>query len=396
MKKVILTVTAIIFSLKLMAQAPEKMSYQAVVRNSSNGLVISAPVGMRISILQGSASGAAVYTETHTVNSNANGLVSLEIGSGTVVSGNFSTIDWSADTYFIQTETDPTGGTTYTVTGTSQLMSVPYALHAKTAETAMNGIPAGTANGQTAHWNGTSWVVDNSLTNNGSNVSIGTTNAPSKLNVAGSVEFTGGFTTPSGIMMEEAGGTLINLSNNFREPDKIDTLKGGAIRIDGRNGFPTVQFLTRPAGSNVESTPMVIAENNNVGIGTTSPNKRLQVVGSSDINGTHFINTSSASSSTENQIPISSGAIANVIFYTPCSDAAVAAVLFIEVNGTVKIMSQTGTGVNALSGSGTNTITLTNGCGQSIPYTFTVSGGIATISYPSPIFTSARWVVTPI
>jgi hypothetical protein len=138
MKKVILTVSAFIFSLKLMAQAPEKMSYQAVVRNSSNGLVISAPVGMRISILQGSAAGASVYTETQTVNSNANGLVSLEIGSGTVVSGNFSTIDWSADTYFIQTETDPTGGTSYTVTGTSQLMSVPYALHAKTAESVLN------------------------------------------------------------------------------------------------------------------------------------------------------------------------------------------------------------------------------------------------------------------
>src|SRR5690554_566777 len=90
---------------------------------------------MQISILQGSASGTAVYVETQTPTSNANGLVSLEIGAGTVVSGDFTTIDWANGPYFIKTETDPTGGTSYTITGTSQLLSVPYALHAKTAET---------------------------------------------------------------------------------------------------------------------------------------------------------------------------------------------------------------------------------------------------------------------
>jgi uncharacterized protein (TIGR02145 family) len=110
------------------------MSYQAVVRDGSNNLVSSTSVGMQISILQGSASGTAVYVETQTPTSNANGLVSLEIGSGTVVSGTFASIDWANGPYFIKTETDPTGGTNYTITGTSQLLSVPYALHAKTAE----------------------------------------------------------------------------------------------------------------------------------------------------------------------------------------------------------------------------------------------------------------------
>jgi hypothetical protein len=116
------------------------MSYQAVIRNTGDALVTNTQVGMQISILQGSAGGTAVYIERLFPTTNANGLVSLEIGTGTVVSGDFTTIDWSNGTYFIKTETDPTGGTTYTITGTSQLLSVPYALHAKTAETLSGGI----------------------------------------------------------------------------------------------------------------------------------------------------------------------------------------------------------------------------------------------------------------
>src|SRR5690554_1526881 len=135
MKNLWTIAAALIMTASVWAQAPEKMSYQAVVRDGSNALVSSTAVGMQISILQGSASGTAVYVETQTPTSNANGLVSLEIGSGTVVSGDFTTIDWANGPYFIKTETDPTGGTSYTITGTSQLLSVPYALHAKTAET---------------------------------------------------------------------------------------------------------------------------------------------------------------------------------------------------------------------------------------------------------------------
>ena len=134
MKNLFTLITAILITASVFAQAPEKMSYQAVIRDASNALVTSQPVGMQLSILQGSISGAAVYVETQTPNTNINGLVSLEIGSGAVVSGTFNTIDWSSGPYFIKTETDPTGGTTYTITGTSQLLSTPYALHAKTAD----------------------------------------------------------------------------------------------------------------------------------------------------------------------------------------------------------------------------------------------------------------------
>ena len=128
-------ILAILLTGSALAQSPGKMSYQAVVRDANNNLVSSATVGMRLSILQGSASGTAVYVETQKPVTNANGLLSIEIGNGAVVSGIFLSIDWSDGPYFIKTETDPSGGTNYTITGTSQLLSVPYALHAKTAET---------------------------------------------------------------------------------------------------------------------------------------------------------------------------------------------------------------------------------------------------------------------
>ena len=130
MKKIYSLVAGLLLTASVWAQAPQKMSYQAVIHNSSNALVTSTPVGMQISILQGSSTGTAVYVETQTPTTNANGLVSLEIGSGTPVTGTFAGINWENGPYFIKTETDPTGGTNYSITGTSQLLSVPYALQA--------------------------------------------------------------------------------------------------------------------------------------------------------------------------------------------------------------------------------------------------------------------------
>ena len=134
MSKIYLFFTAILLTNIVSAQAPQKMSYQAVVRNEANALVINQQVGIQISLMQGSVSGDVVFVETHTPSTNENGLFSIEIGSGTLFSGSMTTIDWSKGPYFIGTETDPTGGTNYTISGTSELLSVPYALHAQTAE----------------------------------------------------------------------------------------------------------------------------------------------------------------------------------------------------------------------------------------------------------------------
>jgi hypothetical protein len=133
MKKFLVIILTVFLTATLWAQSPEQVSYQAVVRNASDALVTSAEIGMKVSILKSSATGTAVYVETHKPTTNVNGLVSVSIGGGMVVSGAFESIDWANGPYFIKTETDPDGGTSYSIMGSSQLLSVPYALHAKTA-----------------------------------------------------------------------------------------------------------------------------------------------------------------------------------------------------------------------------------------------------------------------
>jgi uncharacterized protein (TIGR02145 family) len=144
------------------AQTPEKISYQVVIRDDGGNLVTEQEIGMQISILQGSASGTAVYSETQSPTYNANGLITIEIGTGTLVSGDFSAINWANGPYFIKTKTDPTGGSDYTITGINQLMSVPYALHAKTAEKITEtdpSVPPGTQTGEMQYWDGSKWIT---------------------------------------------------------------------------------------------------------------------------------------------------------------------------------------------------------------------------------------------
>ena len=134
MKRTFLLLATLILTTGLFAQSPEKMSYQSVVRDAIDKLVTNRNIGMQVSILKGSISGEVVYVERHFPSTNVNGLVSLEIGIGTIVLGDFSEIDWAVDQYFVKTEIDLNGGAQYTISGTSQFLSVPYALHARTAE----------------------------------------------------------------------------------------------------------------------------------------------------------------------------------------------------------------------------------------------------------------------
>ncbi len=126
-------------AVSLFAQAPEKFTYQAVVRNASNSLVANAQVGVRVNILQGSASGNAVYSESHMATTNANGLITVNIGGGSVLHGTFASIDWSDGPYFLKTDIDPNGGNDYSITSVQQLLSVPYALYAKDAGNGFSG-----------------------------------------------------------------------------------------------------------------------------------------------------------------------------------------------------------------------------------------------------------------
>ncbi len=131
------------------AQSPQALSYQALLRDGANQIIANSAVSTQISILQGAVDGTAVYVETHDLTTNANGLISTQIGHGTLVSGTFDAIDWANGPFFIKTETDPDGGTNYTIENTSQVLSVPYALHsnrASLADTATFASKADTAN----------------------------------------------------------------------------------------------------------------------------------------------------------------------------------------------------------------------------------------------------------
>jgi uncharacterized protein (TIGR02145 family) len=115
----------------LHAQDSTGVSFQALVRTADGKVVTNDTVGVQISILQSSATGESVYTERHTLQTDKLGLLTLQVSTGTATSGSFHEIDWADGPYFVKSEIDPAGDTSYIIMGTFQLLSVPYALHAK-------------------------------------------------------------------------------------------------------------------------------------------------------------------------------------------------------------------------------------------------------------------------
>lgn len=139
MKKITTIIAASLIAAVCFSQAPQRMTYQAVVRNSTDALVQSSPIGMRVSIIQGGVTGAEVYAETHVTQTNQNGLLNIEIGGGTVVTGIYENgIFWAGGPYFLKTEIDPLGGANYTITATSELLSVPYSNYASVSGNIVN------------------------------------------------------------------------------------------------------------------------------------------------------------------------------------------------------------------------------------------------------------------
>ncbi|MBU6169550.1 MAG: hypothetical protein KGQ86_10960 [Bacteroidetes bacterium] len=169
------------------AQAPQKINFQSILRNSSGEIVANRVVNLRIGLLAGSANGSNVFTETHAKTTDASGLISIQIGMGTLVSGVFNSINWGNQAHFIKLEADFNGGSNYVVLGTQELMSVPYALYAGKTDTSVlnltgrlatklnvtdtaslsdridaklniSDFPLGTTPGNMQYWNGTNWV----------------------------------------------------------------------------------------------------------------------------------------------------------------------------------------------------------------------------------------------
>ncbi len=146
MKNILLLAIVSLLTFNTFAQSPDLFSYQAVVRDNAGNVVVNQVVSVRFSILQTTATGSAQYVETHSPTTDANGLVSLMIGGGTVTSGTFLGIDWATDKYFLKVELDPAGGSSYSNMGTTQLISVPYAKHAETAMRSINDFDTDSTN----------------------------------------------------------------------------------------------------------------------------------------------------------------------------------------------------------------------------------------------------------
>jgi hypothetical protein len=225
------------------AQAPQKMSYQAVIRNSGDVLVVSSAIGMKISVLQGSIAGSVVYSETQTPSTNANGLVSIEIGSGSPVTGIFSGINWANGPYFIKTEIDPTGGLSYTIVGVGELMSVPYAFFSA------NGLASGNNAGNTPYWDGVNWITTSSnLFNAGANVGINTTVPNAQLHINGSTDNTeliiqavsGQSNTNPMVKLEDGNGLELLWINSDDPSNSFIGVNSGAQNIPALGGLNNV------------------------------------------------------------------------------------------------------------------------------------------------------------
>lgn len=167
MKTTLSLVCAFLLSLTVHSQVPQGISYQAVAFTTTGNPVVNGNVGIRISILDNSITGTVVYTETHIKPTNAQGLFQLNIGQGTPVTGTFASINWGVNTKFLKVEIDSAGGNNYSLVGTNQLMTVPYAMYAEKVNTS-----GGSLNEQIndakysnfAFWNGTTTYAFNELT----------------------------------------------------------------------------------------------------------------------------------------------------------------------------------------------------------------------------------------
>ncbi|MCF8368635.1 MAG: hypothetical protein K9G76_06300 [Bacteroidales bacterium] len=270
MKKVVLLGFVIILSLaNVIAQPPQGLNYQAVARDLNGDLLTNQSVTFRISILIGLAPGTLVYQEIHPAVTNNLGLVDLIIGEGIPTVGTFSGIDWTYGESHIKVEMDPSGGTSYQLMGQSELQSVPYALYDGDWEIAGSDLRLGVSG----------------------NVGIGTFNPSKKLEVNKYFSSTNTTEDIVEIWRGSTGtvGSGIGAGLAFR-----NQVSNGAFALSGRissimeNAIsPTTSagmlFETRPTSGNLINA-LYLDPDGNVGLGTTNPNRKLEIYGDEKIN----------------------------------------------------------------------------------------------------------------
>ena len=232
---------------------PQGINYQAVARNASGAVLPNTTIGVKISLRKGSALGPVEYSEKHTVNTNAFGLFTLQVGRGLPITGTFSTIDWTDADQWMQVDMDPAGGSNYFMMGTTELISVPFALYAERVgivEIALDDLTdvntLGVQPGQVLEWNGTNWVPsqdDNTTYSAGTGLQLsGTTfeHAPHTGDAIGQTNLTVvGLQGRAVSASAPSSGSVLsyNTQTNQWEPR---TLSGGQLLFAG-NGIAIVQ-----------------------------------------------------------------------------------------------------------------------------------------------------------
>lgn len=334
MKKLYVLVASILMSASLFAQAPQKISYQAVIRNTSNQLVTSSTVGIQISILQGSATGVASYIETHIATTNANGLATIQIGGGTLVSGDFATIDWANGPYFLKTDTDPNGGTVYSISGTTQLLSVPYALYAETSGSNTDSQTLSFA-GTTLSIAGGNSVNLNSLLND---ADASTTNEIQTLSISGQ---TLSISSGNSVTLPSATGNTLDQSYDQGGAGlgRSITADAGAVQINNSGTNTTGLEIN----TGVSNSTAVLANITSTGVGfraesTNSANTFAAIqanTNSSNANNSAILgNNSGAGYGVSGQIPSTATGAAGV-YGTNLRTSGGYGVLGVGYNGTV-------------------------------------------------------------
>lgn len=227
-----LSILFLLFVTLSFAQTPQVINYQAIARDAGGNIVTNS-IGIKFRILQGSTSGTLVYEETHTSTPSSAGIFNVGIGAGTVVSGNFSAINWQNSPYYLEVNIDPSGGTSYSTIGTTQLVSVPYALYAEkagnaTSYSAGNGISISSGSITNA-------APDQTITlAPGTNVSVNGSYPNFTVNSTPSLAITGNSLSISG-----GNGVLIPSSGTFvATPNTSITTTGNAtVTTTGTNTF---------------------------------------------------------------------------------------------------------------------------------------------------------------
>ncbi len=277
---ILITLLFSLLHVEVESQTPQMIKYQAVIRNSVGQIIQNQKVSIRISILQGSVSGAVVFAELQSDSVNSSGLISLDIGAGSPVSGSLTAIDWSTGTYFLETEVDPAGGTNYSLVGKSQLLSVPYALYAGKSAGADSKFEV-MAHNQTSTDSALFVVRDRNgnavftVYENGVEISYDESVKGAKGGFT-----VGGRTTAKGVLQN----ILTVNSDSVRvyiDTTETKGAKGGFV-VGGRsiNKGDGIQYL-KIGGNNTSDTTITksfsILNNGNVGINKAAPGKALDI-----------------------------------------------------------------------------------------------------------------------